>query len=110
MDGDFVLGETNRFGRSLTETLVGPTFGAIGDIDEIRAKLMYGDDAAASSMRLILSNTPFASLFYVRPVLDYMVLHQVQEAMNPGYLRRMERRVEKEQNQKFILKPSEVVR
>jgi hypothetical protein len=40
---------------------------------------------------------------------DYLFLYEMQEAMNPGYLRRMERRVEQDNGQKFYLPPSEVV-
>jgi hypothetical protein len=49
------------------------------------------------------------NLFYSRIVLDYLVLYQIQEALNPGYLRRMERQVEREQGQEFLLAPSEAV-
>ena len=106
--GDFLLGQSNRFGRNIIDTLAGPTFGLIGDLDELRQRAMRGDDVAASAFRTIISNTPFMNLFYARIVLDYLVLYQIQEALNPGYLRRMERRIEREQGQEFLLAPSEV--
>lgn len=43
-------------------------------------------------------------------LFDYLFLYQVQEMVAPGSLRRMERRVERDNNQRFILPPSEVVR
>ena len=107
--GDFLLGQSNRFGRNIIDTLAGPTFGLIGDLDELRQRAMRGDDVAASAFRTVISNTPFMNLFYARIVLDYLVLYQIQEALNPGYLRRMERRVEREQGQEFLLAPSEAV-
>jgi hypothetical protein len=58
---------------------------------------------------MLISNTPFMNLFYTRIVLDYLILYQIQEALDPGSLRRMERRVEREQGQEFLLAPSEVV-
>jgi hypothetical protein len=64
---------------------------------------------AASAFRILIANTPFMNLFYSRIVLDYLVLYQIQEALNPGYLRRMERQVEREQGQEFLLAPSEAV-
>lgn len=107
--GDFLLGQSNRFGRNIIDTLVGPTFGVIGDLDELRQRAMRGDDVASSAFRMLISNTPFMNLFYTRIVLDYLILYQIQEALDPGSLQRMERRVEREQGQEFLLAPSEVV-
>lgn len=107
--GDFLLGQSNRFGRNIVDTLVGPTFGVLGDLDELRQRAMRGDDVASSAFRMLIANTPFMNLFYTRIVLDYLILYQIQEALDPGALRRMERRVEREQNQEFLLAPSEVV-
>lgn len=103
--GDFLLGETNRFGRSALDTLAGPTLGSISDLDELRAKAMAGEDTAASAIRFITSNTPFANLFYTRAALDHLILFEFQEAVNPGYLRRMERRIRRENNQEFFISP-----
>lgn len=107
--GDFLLGERSRMGRSLVETIAGPVPGLLSDVDELRARAMSGDDVAASSLRLAINNTPFMNLFWSRIVLDYAILYEVQESLNPGYLRRMEKRVEKENGQTFWLSPSEVV-
>jgi len=107
--GDFLLGQSNRFGRNIIDTLVGPTFGVIGDLDELRQRAMRGDDVASSAFRMMISNTPFMNLFYSRIVLDYLILYQIQEALDPGSLRRMERRVAREQGQEFLLAPSSVV-
>lgn len=104
--GDFLLGEYNRFGQTFSTTLAGPTAGTIDDLARIYSALKNGDDAAAKSVNFMINNAPFANLFYLRPALNYMFIYQLQEAMNPGYLRRMERRVEKENNQKFLIKPS----
>lgn len=108
--GDFLLGETNRFGRSALETAAGPTFSAVADLDEIRARLMFGQDAKSQAFYFAKNRMPFINLFYTRAALDYLIFYQMQESMNPGYLRRMERRVEKENNQTFIIPPSRVNR
>lgn len=103
--GDFLLGETNRFGRSLLDTLAGPGLGIISDIDELRAKMMAGEDVAGTALRLAMNNTPFVNLFYTRAALDYLIIYQLQEMVNPGYLRRYERRIAKEQGQRYLLRP-----
>lgn len=106
--GDFLLGEYNRFGQDFTTTAMGPTFSTLNDIAKLYAAARNGDDTAAKALNLTINNMPFANLFYLRPALNYMFIYQLQEAVNPGYLRRMERRVEKENNQKFLIKPSSV--
>jgi hypothetical protein len=108
--GDFLMGEYNRFGQSLSTTLAGPSFAMFDNIAAIASAARNGDDTAAKSLNALINNTPFANLFYIRPALNYMFIYQMQEAVNPGYLRRMERRVEKENNQEFIIKPSSVVK
>lgn len=107
--GDFLLGESNRFGRSMLETAAGPVLGTISDVDQIRAAAMAGEDVASKSIRAVTSNTPFLNLFYTRMAVDYLLLYRIQEHLNPGSLRRMERNVEKQNNQTFIVPPSEVV-
>jgi hypothetical protein len=106
--GDFALGEYSRFGNDLTTTLAGATFSTLNDIARLYAAAKNGDDTAAKGLNLLLNNAPGANLIYLRPALNYMFIYQLQEALNPGYLRRMERRVEKENNQKFLIKPSSV--
>lgn len=108
--GDFLLGEADRFGGGLLGKVAGPVPGMIEDIDDIRARLISGDDVAATAFRTLINHTPFLNLFYTRMALDYAILYEIQEAMNPGYLRRMERRIEKENNQTFWLRPTEVTR
>jgi hypothetical protein len=103
--GDFFLGETNRYGRSLIDTLSGPTLGTISDLDEMRARIFAGDDVLATALRVATQNAPFGNLFYTKLALDYLVLFQLQEAVNPGYLRRAEKRLKREQNQTYIIGP-----
>lgn len=104
--GDFLFGEANRFGGGLTQSLSGPTLGLIDGGYDLFARMRDGDDAAAASFRFAIQNTPFANLFYTRTAMDYLFLHSVQEALNPGALRRMERRIEKENAQRFLISPS----
>jgi hypothetical protein len=119
--GDFAFGEFNRFGRSALATAAGPTFGTTDDLFELWAKARdtdkmgrgrdaYGKDMAATALRIATSNTPGASLFWARPAINYLALYPIQESLNPGYLRRMERRIERENKQTFWLSPSETVR
>jgi len=108
--GDFLVGEFSRFGRSFWETALGPTAGTVGDVVGLWNQAKQGQDPSAEAFQAALSHTPFLNLFYVKPALDYLVLYQVQEALNPGFLRRFERRIEQQNRQTFWLRPTEAVR
>jgi hypothetical protein len=114
---DFLFGQMkNRYGGGPLETIAGPTLGTASDVIGIYSKAversMKGEspDVGPEIFRLVQSNTPFANLFYTKLALDYLITWRVQEAMNPGYLRRMERRVQEDMAQGFIVRPSEAVR
>lgn len=107
--GDYLVGKYSRFGNSALETAAGPTLSTAADIVNLWAATRGGDGRAATALRIAVANTPFANLFYTRPALDYLFLYQVQEALNPGFLRRMERRLKEENGQTFIVPPSDFV-
>jgi hypothetical protein len=109
--GDFLFGEVkNRFGHGVVTTLAGPAAGTFQDIVDLYGRVRAGDDVASAAFRTGLNNTPFMNLFYTRIVMDYLFLYQIQESLNPGSLRRMERRIEKENDQTFLIRPSQWVR
>lgn len=105
--GDFMFGEVSRFGNKPLESLAGPTLGTASNLIDLWAKVRSGDDAASSAMRLAQNNTPFLNLFYTRIAMDQLFLWSVQEAMNPGSLRRTEQRIQQENGQKFLVRPSQ---
>ena len=112
--GDFLFGEANRFGGSFLETVMGPGLNTFGDAVDLSLRLrdviLTGeDDARAEAIRFLKGNVPFANLFYTQQALDYLIWYQLQETVNPGYLRRMERRIERENDQTFWLRPSDVI-
>ncbi len=109
--GDFLFGETrNRFGGNLPTTVLGPTLGGTAsDIGDLYGRVLNGDDVAASAFSDVVNHTPFANLFYTRMAIDWFILHRIREGMNPGYLRRMERRIERENDQRFFIEPSRTV-
>lgn len=106
--GDFLFGEARaRTGGTLIATLAGPTLGTADDLTDIWRRIRNGDDAAAKTFNTALSNTPFMNVFYLRPVLDYMILNSLTEALNPGALRRREALITKQNEQGWLMRPSE---
>lgn len=117
--GDYLFGQYDRMGHSLTESLAGPVVGAASDLFNLwnEAKgyaigsLEGGKpkDVRPDALRFAENNLPFVNLFYVRLALDHLFLFQLQEAMSPGYLRRYEQRIQKQNHQTFWLRPSAAV-
>jgi hypothetical protein len=108
--GDFLFGQANRFGGGIVGTFAGPAAGTGNDLYDLYTRARDGDDSAAQAFRVALNNTPFMNLFYTRIALDYLILYRIQEWLNPGSLRRMERRVQRENGQEFLVRPSTVAR
>lgn len=112
--GDFLFGEANRFGGGTLATIAGPGLGtaaeAVDLLQRARGVVEGGDeDLRGDILRLTKSNIPFANLFYAKGAMDYLLWYQFQESINPGYLRRMESRVKRDNDQEFWLPPSKVV-
>lgn len=107
--GDFLFGESSRMGGGFLETLGGPTVGKAADAKRLFDAAKAGEDVGAQGLRFVVSNTPGNNLFYTRMAADYLFLWELQEALSPGYLRRMERKAEQERGQEWFLRPSEVV-
>lgn len=111
--GDFLFGEANRMGGGFIGSLVGPAAGTLEDVHRLFTSMRDGSNtksrlqiAGAEGLQIVKNNAPFVNLFYTRMALDYFIIHRLQEAINPGYLRRYEQRVKKENNQTFWLSPS----
>ena len=66
-----------------------------------------GGNAAKAAFRAIQSNIPFLNIFYIKSAYDYLIGHQLMETMNPGVLKRVEKRMKRDYNQEYLFtKPS----
>lgn len=102
--GDVLLQDGNGFGRGLTQTLAGPTFGRLDDVFKIYSAGIRGGGSAGQAVRTGISLIPFNNLFYTRAALDQILLLEMQEDLNPGYLRRMEQNMRKTYGQELLFK------
>lgn len=106
--GDFLFGAKSRMGNSIWTTLAGPTATTIADIYGIyqdARDLNFGKSLAMNSLRTAFNLVPGNNLFWARAALDHMIMYDIYEAINPGYLRRMQQRILKENGQTFWWKP-----
>ena len=108
--GDLLLTEYDRSYKNFLNILAGPIVGQLPEIAATATDFRKGKDISRSAEKLGLNNTPFINLFYIRPVLDYIILWNLEEMLSPGSMRKMERNIEKKQHQGFIVRPSEVVK
>lgn len=107
--GDFLFAEYSRYGRRLVDQLVGPAPADIARAVELVGSALRGEDVAGEAVQLGKTNMPLTNLFYTKWAMDYLIFYNLQELASPGYLRRMEDRVERENNQTFIIPPSSVI-
>jgi len=105
--GDFFFGSVNRFGADPLVAVLGPTAGKLNSVQKIAGAALRGDDFGAQATRELVNSIPGNNIFYVRTALDYMILYDVQERLNPGYLRRMEKRMKDSQGNGFMFPPSQ---
>lgn len=116
--GDYLFGDFSRFGNSPLETVAGPDISTAADaikiLSDLRAGAGNSDDflerrkaVPAELLRFGVGNTPFLNLFYTRVALDYLVLYNLQEMVSPGYLKRSERNLKRENDQTYIFPPSQ---
>ncbi len=104
--GDFFFADYNRYGGGFLDTALGPTAGSMTEFAGMTRALFTEDRVGPKALRFAKGHTPFANLFYTQAALDYLVLFQMQEWVNPGSLERMEKRMERERGQRYIIPPS----
>jgi len=104
-----VLFKEQRDAGSVIAGLVGPAPTTAVDLGLALqyALLGEGGKSAKAAYRAISSNIPFLNLFYIKIAFDYLIGFQIMETLNPGVLKRVERRMKKDYNQEYLFtKPS----
>jgi hypothetical protein len=110
--GDYLFNNYRQYGHRFWDVTLGPTASTIQDLYELSASFYFalwrGDPVAAKTWNTMKKNAPYGNFWATRTAVDYFINYQIQEGLNPGYLRRMERRAKKN-NQKFWLSPARFV-
>lgn len=101
--GDMTFGYINSSrDSSWTDTLVGP---ALSDLNSWLALAKEGGDVDSKVLDRIIKSTPGNNLFYLRPILDYIFLNQLQEMARPGYANRLKDYYRVNRGQEFMSFP-----
>ena len=112
--GDFLFSDSTQYGNSPVATFTGPVLGLAEDlfnltqgniVQSLQGKVTH---LGAEVVRFAKSNTPGASLWYLKAALDHMIFHQLQEYFSPGYLARMRARAQQEFGQHYWWEPGAV--
>lgn len=87
---DLIFGAYDVPGRSFTSALLGPTGALVDDAAKAYAELRDGDPkkAGKNAVKAAMRRIPGQNLFYLEAGLRYMVLDNLNEALNPGYRNR----------------------
>lgn len=100
--GDFLFGSFSRTGASAGDMLLGPTFGQISSMMDLKSKWASGDDGGAEAFRTLKQNIPGQNIWMTRALLDNLLLYRIQEHLSPGYIGRLQSRMT-DQNQSWGL-------
>lgn len=102
-----------RGGQSNWTNMAGPVFGVAADALDLTAGNV-GDALAgkktnggAELVRFAKGNAPLINLWYARSAIDHLFVHELQESVSPGYLRKMRESAHKNFDQDFWWKPGE---
>ena len=104
-----VLFKEQRDAGSVAAGLIGPAPTTVIDLGLALKYALSGEGGKAgkAAYRTINANIPFLNLFYIKAAFDYLIGFQIMETMNPGVLKRVEKRMKKDYNQEYLFtKPS----
>lgn len=113
------MGGNARGGQANWTSLLGPVFGTAADAaaitlgyagDSIAAKNSAQQKsanrrAASNAIRFARGNLPLINLWYLRAAVDHMALHELQEQVSPGYLRRMKQTAKRDMGSTYWWEP-----
>jgi hypothetical protein len=107
--GDFLLSNTSQGWQSALAAIGGPIAGDLEQLFKLKDNAAAGEvnQAGGKAVKLLKSHTPFANLWYTKAATDHLIFHQMQEHFSPGYLKRMQRRSEKQFGQEYWWKPGD---
>jgi hypothetical protein len=112
--GDFLFSDSTQYGNTPLGTITGPVLGGLEDMlnltqgNIMQAAQGKSTNAGAELVRFVKSNTPGASLWYMKGALDHMIYHRLQEYFSPGYLARMRSRARSQFGQSYWWEPGEL--
>lgn len=119
--GDVMFGDAQT--SSFVGSFAGPAAGMVDDLYHVYSKAIdldnfgedfefedYSRDVAADAIKRFRNYIPFQNVFYMKLPLDYLLMYNIQERVNPGYLDRLERNLKNRTGQEYWLSPGQFVK
>lgn len=102
-----------RSGSDVLSAMAGPTVSTISNVSVLALKGIHGEtyeDGSKYASKWVdfarsIAPAPFSSLWYTRAAMDHLVWQNLKETLEPGSIRRSQKRLKKEFNQKYIVNP-----
>lgn len=108
LQADMMLREYDSGRNNIVKAIGGPAVGFAVDSAAALSADIRGEGKASANLKLVKDNLPWSNLFYLKPAIDHLVWFNIQEMLDPGSLREMERNNKEKFNQDYWLKPSEI--
>jgi len=89
--GDFFINDTNRYGKSMAETLPGPAMGFLSDLLGIPKNAIFdylnGKDTnvVGDTLNFLKRNMPGSSIFYLRLLWERVIMENIQRQLDPDF-------------------------
>lgn len=103
-----------RYGTGPLEAMAGPTVGPLlemGVVQPLNALKAAVDGKPTNLLAQTVQDAkgflPFSNVWYTKAAFEHLVLHNILEALNPGYLASMRARTRKEYGQEWWWSPGE---
>jgi len=115
----FLVDPTAGYGDQAANAIKNIAGPSVGSVTELLVKNVAGNAWEAASGKdthigaelssWVRSNTPGASLWWVRPMIDHGFMNALNENLSPGYLSRMQSRAAKDWQQQYWWAPRDAV-
>lgn len=98
-----------KYGHPALMNMAGPVLSTAMDAYTIFDKFKDNKDIGANTIRIIKGNLPVVNLWYTKQLLNHAIFNQIQEMMNPGYHRRIEQKIRKNQGVGYWWQPTDML-
>jgi hypothetical protein len=88
---------------------MGPIVGAGNDVLDVIGKAVYGGNVSTAALKVLKNNIPGGNLPFVQLAANHLIFYDWSEQLNPGYLRRMKKRLEKNAGQQMYLPTAKII-
>jgi len=105
--GDLLMRQYDNSYNTVARAVGGPVLGEVEKLASMTQDASSGELKGVDAFKFVKGNTPWLNMFYIKPALDMLLFNNIQEMLDPGSLRKIERENEK-RGANYYLKPSEV--